>query len=156
MLYDFRKDYVSLEDWINFEAEIARMFALVSELNRCSEIMGNTVRNTGLSNPLLYLLFALDYTSPASQGILLQEDTTNADPGIDRRGNTAASQRGLPSWGQSVHKDSRSKLKAFFSSTVSSVVMRKTSKPSVTLKQDLENMDAFASNRVKVMVEKNF
>lgn len=48
-VYDFRKNYnVSLEDWINFEAEIDRMFALVSELNRCSEIMGNAVRNTGL------------------------------------------------------------------------------------------------------------
>lgn len=48
--------------------------------------------------------------------------------------------------GQSVHKDSGSKLKTFFSSTVSSDVVRKTSKPSITLKQDLENMDAFASN----------
>lgn len=35
----------------------------------------------------------------------------------------------------------------------STVVMRKTS---VTLKQDLEIMEAFASNGVKVMVEKNF
>lgn len=37
------------------------------------------------------------YTSPAAQGFLLQEDTTNSVPEIDRRGNTAASQRGLPS-----------------------------------------------------------
>lgn len=144
MLYDFRKDYVSLKDWINFEAEIARMFALVSELNRCSEITGNAARNTGLSNPLLYLLFALDYTSPASQGILLQEDTTNADPGIDRRGNTATSHPG----GKVYAKTAKVNLKHF-----STVVMRKTS---VTLKQDLEIMEAFASNGVKVMVEKNF
>jgi len=32
--YDFTKnDSVSLEDWINFEAEVDRMFALVSELD---------------------------------------------------------------------------------------------------------------------------
>lgn len=48
--------------------------------------------------------------------------------------------------GQGVHKDSRSNLKTFFSSTISSDVMRKASKPSRTLKQGLENMDAFASN----------
>lgn len=48
-VYDFRKNYnISLEDWINFGAEIDRMFALVSELNRSSDIMGKAVRNTGL------------------------------------------------------------------------------------------------------------
>lgn len=45
-----------LQHWVNFEAEIDRMFALLSELNRSSEIMGNAARNTGLWNPLLYLL----------------------------------------------------------------------------------------------------
>lgn len=46
---DFRENYsVDLEDWINFEAELDRMFALVSELNTRSEMMGNAVRNTGL------------------------------------------------------------------------------------------------------------
>lgn len=39
---------IHLKDWINFEAEIDRMFALVSESNTSSEIMGNAVRNTGL------------------------------------------------------------------------------------------------------------
>lgn len=39
---------ICLKNWMNFEAEIDRLFALVSELNRSSEIVGNAVRNTGL------------------------------------------------------------------------------------------------------------
>lgn len=143
---DFRENYnINLEDWINFEAELDRMFALVSELNTCSEMMGNAVRNTGLWNPLLYLLFALDYTSPASQGVLLWDDTTNTDPGTDSKGNTAMSQR-IPTSACSVRRDSGGTLKPSFSSTVSAVVMTKTSKPSTTLKQHLENMNTLASN----------
>lgn len=144
---DFRENYsVDLEDWINFEAELDRMFALVSELNTRSEMMGNAVRNTGLWNSLLYLLFALDYTSPVSQGILhetppltlIQELTakeTRARPGEDSCRSA-----------QSVRRASGCTLKPLFSSTLSAVVMRKTLKPSTTLKRRSENVDTFASD----------
>lgn len=46
--------------------------------------------------------------------------------------------------GQSAHKDSGSKCITFFSST--SDVVRKTSKPRATQKQDFKNTDTFASN----------
>lgn len=72
------------------------MFAPASELNRCSEMMGNAVRNTALSNPLLYLLFAVDYTSPASQRIVLQDDTTKADAGTGRRRRAASLRAAIP------------------------------------------------------------
>lgn len=81
----FQKNFnVSLEDWMNLEAKT--VFALVSELNRWSEITGTCCQEyRSLSDPLLYLLFALDYTSPAAQGFLLQEDTTNCSRNWQKR-----------------------------------------------------------------------
>lgn len=143
---DFRENYtINLEDWINFEAELDRMFALVSELNTCSEMMGNAVRNTGLWNPLLYLLFALDYTSPASQGVLLWDDTTNTDPGTDSKGITATSPRGFPPQ-CAVCTGIADVHLSHPSVQLYQQLSWETSKPSTTLKQHLENVNTFASN----------
>ncbi|KAH0619134.1 hypothetical protein JD844_018827 [Phrynosoma platyrhinos] len=82
-VYDFRSNYnVSLEDWMNFEAKVDRVFALLSNLNRHSDLLGTTVIENMYPSwkPTSLPAFALDYTSLASQSILLPPITAATVP----------------------------------------------------------------------------
>lgn len=135
---------IHLKDWINFEAEIDRMFGLhwwlswieaVKLWEMLSEIQVSEIH-------CCTCFFALDYTSPNSQGILLQEDTTLIQE-LTEEETQPHPKEDCPYSG-SVYTDSWQDLKTISSSPLSLVVVRKTSKPSTALKQDSENKGAFA------------
>lgn len=139
-VYDFGKnDTVSLEGWINFEAEIDRMFALVSELNRCNEIweMLSEVQVSEIHYCTCFLLWMIPHLLHNA----FCSKRTPLTPGPDGK-ETQPSEDPRPG-GQSVRKDSGKELKMFFSSAVSSRCHEKNVKAKYNSKARLRTHGRF-------------
>lgn len=124
------------EGWINFEAEIDRMFALVSELKRCNEIW-ETLSKVQVSEIHYCTCFLLWMIPHLLHNAFCSKDST------DSRGQEEPQPRQGPRRGQS-RATRTARPRPPLSSAVPQVT-GKTAKPSAAPKRHWAHVDAFAS-----------